>query len=109
MERNFARAYELFTKALEIDKKDQTANYCLGLMHMLGLIPNQEADADQALKHYLKAGEDARAYNALGVIYYIAPDPFETDPVKLSGFKSVRRDRTKSLRYLNLAADKNNV
>lgn len=43
------------------------------------------------------------------MIYYIAPDPFETDPVKLSGFKSVRRDRAKSLRYLNMAADKNNV
>ena len=78
-------------------------------MNMLGLIPGKDADADVALKHYLKAGDDHRAYNALGVIYYIAPDPFETDPTKLAGFKSIRRDRTKALRYLRLAADKNNV
>ena len=46
MQRNFERAYELFTQALEIDKKDKTANYCLGLMHMLGLVPNEEPNAD---------------------------------------------------------------
>lgn len=80
MKRNFARAYELFKKALEIDKKDQTSNYSLGLMHMLGLIPGQEADIEMAVKHYTRAGDDLRAMNALGVIYYIAPDIFETDP-----------------------------
>lgn len=97
MERNFERAHELFTKALEIDKKDSTANYCLGLMNALGLIPGKEADADAAVKHYKRAGEDARAYNALGVIYYVAPDPFEIDPTKTAGFKSIRRDRKKAL------------
>ena len=109
MQRNLARAYEMFQKALEIDKKDATANYCLGLMHLLGLVPGEEADADLAVKHYQRAGEDARAYNALGVIYYVAPDPFETDPTKLAGFKSIRRDRKKSKQMLKLAAEKNNV
>ncbi len=33
-----------------------------------------------AVKHYTRAGDDLRAMNALGVIYYIAPDIFETDP-----------------------------
>ena len=109
MQRNFERAYELFTQALEIDKKDKTANYCLGLMHMLGLVPNEEPNADLAVKHYLKAGDDARAYNALGVIYYVAPDPFETDPAKTAIFKSIRRDKKKSKKYLELAAEKDNV
>lgn len=109
MKRNFARAYELFKKALDIDKKDPTANYCLGLMYMLGLVPDQEADIETAVKHYTRAGDDGRAMNALGVIYYIAPDPFEVDPAKLLGFKSVRRDRKKSKFLLDKAVEKNNV
>jgi len=76
---------------------------------MLGLIPGREADADLAVKHYLRAGDDARAMNALGVIYYIAPDPFEQDPQRLAGFKAVRRDRKKALSLLKRAAEKNNV
>ena len=78
-------------------------------MYMLGLVPHVEADPDMAVKHYTRAGDDPRAYNALGVIYYIAPDIFETDPTKLSGFKSIRRDREKSLKLLKIAAEKNNV
>jgi TPR repeat protein len=109
MKRNFARAYELFKKALDIDKKDSTANYCIGLMHMLGLVPEQEADIEAAVKHYTRAGDDARALNALGVIYYIAPDPFEIDPQKLQGFKSVRRDRKRSKQLLEKSVEKNNV
>ena len=52
MQRNFERAFELFKQALEIDKKDATANYCLGLMYLLGLVPGVEPDADLAVKHY---------------------------------------------------------
>ena len=52
-------------------------------MNMLGLIPGQEADIEVAVKHYTKAGDDARALNALGVVYYIAPDIFESDPTRL--------------------------
>ena len=78
-------------------------------MYLLGLVPGEEPNADLAVKHYQKAGDDARAHNALGVIYYVAPDPFETDPAKLSGFKSIRRDRKKSRQLLKLSAEKNNV
>lgn len=78
-------------------------------MNMIGLVPGKEPDADLAVKYYTRAGDDARAMNALGVIYYIAPDPFERDPQRLAGFKSVRQDRKKSLSYLEKAADKNNV
>ena len=67
-------------------------------MNMLGLVPGQENEPnlDLAVKHYQKASEDPRAMNALGVIYYIAPDPFETNPERLAGFKSIRRDRKKA-------------
>ena len=39
--------------------------------------------------------------NALGVIYYIAPEVFETDPVRLAGFYGVKRDMKKAMKYLN--------
>ena len=38
MERDFGKAYQLFEKALEIEPKNPTANYCIGLLYMLGLI-----------------------------------------------------------------------
>ncbi len=43
------------------------------------------------------------------MIYYVAPDPFETDPVKTSLFKSIRRDKKKSKQFLEMAAEKDNV
>ena len=62
-----------------------------------------------ALEHLTKAGDDPRAMNALGVLYYRAPDIFEDDPVKLRGFKSVRRDRTKAIDLLKQAEEKGSV
>lgn len=47
--------------------------------------------------------------NALGVIYYIAPDPFETNPERLAGFKAIRRDRKKAKLLLERAVEGNNV
>ena len=38
MERDFKKAYQLFEKALEIEPNNPTANYCIGLLYMLGLI-----------------------------------------------------------------------
>jgi len=37
--------------------------------------------------------------NALGVIYYGAPDVFELDPVKLHGFGKIRKDVKKTKKY----------
>lgn len=80
-------------------------------MHMLGLVPGQEDEPnlDLAVKHYLRANDDVRAMNALGVIYYIAPDPFETNPERLAGFKAIRRDRKKAKLLLERAVEGNNV
>ena len=62
-----------------------------------------------AVEHLTKAGEDARAMNALGVLYYRAPDVWEDDPVKIHGFRSVRRDRTKAIDLLKKAEEKGSV
>ena len=100
MERNFTKAHQLFQKALEIDENDATANYCIGLLHMLGLIDGEPSNAAKAVKYLEKAGEDSRALNALGVIYYIAPEVFETDPVRQAGFYGVKRDLKKAMKLL---------
>ena len=50
---------------------------------MIGISPERQLDAELAVEHLTKAGDDARAMNALGVLYYRAPDVFENDPVKL--------------------------
>ena len=83
LERDFNKAYELFMKSLEIDENDSTANYVIGLMHMIGIAPSKKLDAELAMQYLTKAGDDSRAMNALGVLYYRAPDLFEKDPVKL--------------------------
>lgn len=48
---------------------------------MLGL--GTERDVSKAITFFNQAGADAHSHNALGVIYYEAPDVFEKDPVKL--------------------------
>lgn len=92
----------MFERVIELDTKDATANYYLGLIYMLGL--GVEPNAYTALQYLEAAGnEDFRALNARGVIMYIAPDPFETDPVKLSGFGPIRRMRDEAIRILEEA------
>ena len=68
----------------------------LGCAHMLGLVEGEPSNAAKAVKYLEKAGEDSRALNALGVIYYIAPEVFETDPVRQAGFYGVKRDLKKA-------------
>ena len=106
LDRDFDKAYELFQKSLEIDKSDVTANYVIGLMNMIGIAPGRRLNADIAFDHLKKAGEDGRALNALGILFYMAPDRFETDPVKIQGFGSVRRDRKKAISLFEQAEKK---
>jgi TPR repeat protein len=42
---------------------------------------------------------ETRSYNALGYIYYTAPDYFETDPVAISKYGAIRRDYAKAKSY----------
>jgi len=52
---------------------------------------------------------EASALNAIGVIYYIAPDVFETDPVKLYQFGKIRKDIKKSIKALEQASEKGSL
>lgn len=90
-----------------MDAKDITANYKLGVIYMLGL--GVERDMTTALQYFEVSQSDAPSLNALGVIYYVAPDVFETDPVKLFSFGKIRRDIKKSINYLELASEKGNL
>jgi len=92
---------------LKVDAKDVTANYKLGVIYMLGL--GVERDVTTALQYFEVSQTDAHSLNALGVIYYVAPDVFETDPVKLFSFGKIRRDIKKSINYLESASEKGNL
>jgi len=43
---------------------------------------------------------ESKALNAIGVIYFVAPDVFETDPARLYTFGKIRRDVKKSIKSL---------
>ena len=47
--------------------------------------------------------------NAIGVLYYQAPDVFEQDPVRTAGWGSHRRDVKKAWSHLEKAASKDNL
>ena len=55
--------------------------------------------------HYFEqAGDDPSSTNALGVIYQSAPDVFEKDPVRLSGYGKIRKDTKKARTYFDNAS-----
>lgn len=74
---------------------------------MLGL--GCDVNMTKAMKFFEVAKSDSQALNAIGVIYFIAPDVFETDPVKLYQFGKIRRDLKKSIKYLEEATEKGNL
>ena len=92
---------------MKVDSFDATANYKLGVIYLLGL--GCEKDILKALEYFEVAKSDAHALNAIGVIHYLAPDVFETDPVKLYPFGKIRRDLKKSVKSLEEAAEKGNL
>lgn len=97
--RDFKKAKECFEKALVIDPNDKESNYYLGLMYLQGLgIP---INVQKSMSFFEKgiAFNDSRSLNALGYIYYEAPDYLEIDPVKLSKFGSVRGNLKKAKDY----------
>ena len=81
----------------------------MGLMNMIGITPSKTVDIDAAVAHLVRSGEDSRAMNALGVIYYRAPDIFEDDPVKLVGFKTTRRNKSKAIELFRKAEEKGSM
>ena len=83
------------------------ANFELGVIHMLGL--GTEKDIPTAVDYFKSAGNDAHSYNALGVIYYEAPDVFEMDPVLLKQYGSIRKDTKLARSYFEKAATSGNL
>ena len=47
--------------------------------------------------------------NALGVIYFSAPDYFETDPAVLNAFGTIKKDMKKAKDLLKKASDSGNL
>jgi TPR repeat protein len=47
--------------------------------------------------------------NALGVIYQSAPDVFEKDPIRLSGYGKIRSDKKKARTYFDNASQAGNL
>lgn len=109
IKRDFEKARKSFEKALKIDKKDLESNYYLGLMYMLGL--GVQIDIPTALSHFETTipKNDTRSINAIGYIYFKAPDIFEKDRALTNPYGSIRRDLKKAKQYFEKAAIKGNV
>eukprot|EP00347_Sterkiella_histriomuscorum_P014767 403359608 len=89
VKRDFEQAKTTFEKALTIDQNDKDSNYYMGLMHLNGL--GMPVNVEAAMQYFVRAGNDSKAQNALGYVYYTAPDYFETDPVLLSKYGQIRQ------------------
>ena len=63
---------------------------------MLGLLNDLVPEAETAIQYFDNAPKDPRALNAKGVIYWRAPDVFESDPEKLRGFQGIKKDKKKA-------------
>jgi len=50
-------------------------------MSLLGL--GTKRDVEEAVRYFEIAEQEPQAWNALGVVYYEAPDQFEQNPTKL--------------------------
>jgi len=90
-----------------IDPTDNESNYYMGLIYLMGLgVP---VDMTKALNHLEIARNDSRAFNAIGYIYFRAPDYFEKDPALLNTYGSIRRDLKKAKDMFDKAANKGNI
>ena len=90
-----------------MDSKDQDSNYYLGLIYLLGL--GQEVNIPKALKYFEKATNDSRAINAIGYIYFKAPDYFEKDPVARNIYGGIYRNLNKAKQYFLKASKMGNL
>jgi TPR repeat protein len=66
----------------------------MGLIYLLGL--GVQVDVPKAMTYFEIAKNDSRAINAIGYIYFKAPDYFEKDPALLNRYGNIRRDYKKA-------------
>ena len=90
-----------------IDPKDSDSNYYMGLIYLMGLGVNQ--NFPKALAHFEITKNDSRAINAIGYIYFKAPDYFEQDPAILSRFGNIKKDLKKARDNFQKAAGLGNL
>jgi tetratricopeptide (TPR) repeat protein len=64
--KDYRRAIDCLKQGLRLDPTNQKLNYQLG-MALAG-----EKHYDQALEAFMKAGDEAQAYNNIGVHYFVA-------------------------------------
>lgn len=107
LKRDFKTAIEFFKKSLIIDPENTLANFELGVLHMLGL--GTEKNIPKAIEYLEMAQNDYHAQNALGVIYYEAPDIFDQDPVRKNAYGAIRRDLSKARKHFEKAANGGNL
>jgi len=107
VKRDYARAKSSFERALMIDPRENDANYYMGLIYLMGL--GVQVDITKALNHFEIARNDSRAINAIGYIYFKAPDYLEKDPALLNTYGTIRRDLKKAKEMFDKSAAKGNV
>jgi TPR repeat protein len=101
--RDYDRAREFFNKALEVDSDDTDSNYYMGLIYLLGL--GVEVNVEKALNYFMYSQKDDRSLNALGYIYYKAPDYLDmTKPEERIKYGSIGRNIKKAKIYFEKAS-----
>jgi TPR repeat protein len=63
----------------------------------------------KAITYFERGMNDSRSLNALGYIYYEAPDFLESDPVQLSMFGKTKKNLKLAKEYFTKAASLGNV
>jgi hypothetical protein len=78
---------------------------------MLGLVGQENGfnDIVSAMAYFEKIPEDPSALNAIGVLYYQAPEYLERDPAKTQGWGSIRRKVDQAWKYLEKASSKDSL
>jgi TPR repeat protein len=107
IKRNFLKARECFERALKIDNAHIDANYYLGLINLLGL--GTEIQMEKSLEYFSHAKNDSGALNAIGFIYFSAPDYFDTDPVQKYKYGSIYKNIKKAKDYFERSSQQGNV
>ena len=68
-----------------------------------------QKDIERAANFFEVNKNDSRSLNALGFIFFKAPDVFEQDPALKNTYGSIRRDMKKAKRFFESSAEKGNV
>jgi hypothetical protein len=74
----------------------------MGLINLLGL--GGDVSIPKALTYFERSRNDSRALNAIGYIYFKAPDYFSTDLAATSLYGPIRKDMKKAKLFFEKSA-----